>query len=96
VPNPLPFFASNVQLSNPFDLVAVADRLYVLQHVSGAPGPPVLSGPGILFLFDTPGQAPQTIANCLNRATSRTLDERTDTLYITELAGRIVAIPLHR
>lgn len=202
VANPLPFFANNIQLSNPFDLVAVADRLYVtdggrnlvweadiatgehsvlasfpnipnpvapfgppfieavptgityddnrlfvtllrgfpfppgtsvvehidpltgdhspfiaglktaigvlplhergntsylvLQHVSGAPGPPVLSGPGILFLFDAPGQAPQTIANCLNRATSMTLDERTDTLYITELAGRIVAIPLRR
>jgi hypothetical protein len=202
VANPLPFFANNIQLSNPFDLVAVADRLYVtdggrnlvweadiatgehsvlasfpnipnpvapfgppfieavptgiayannrlfvtllrgfpfppgtsvvehidpltgdhsplvaglktaigvlpihergtasylvLQHVSGAPGPPALSGPGILFLFDSAGQAPQTIADCLNRATSMTLDARTDTLYITELAGRIVAIPFRR
>jgi hypothetical protein len=199
VANPLPFFADNVRLSNPFDLVAVADRLYVtdggrnlawevdietgehsalasfpaipnpvapfgppfidavptgiaysdnrllvtlfrgfpfppgtsvveqvdpltgdhspliaglkaaigvlpihergntsylvLQHVSGAPGPPALSGPGVLFRFDAPGQAPQTIANCLNRATSMILDERTGTLYVTELAGRIVAIP---
>ncbi len=29
VPFPLPFFAPNIQLSNPFDLVAVEDTLYV-------------------------------------------------------------------
>ena len=29
IPFPLPFFAPNVQLSNPFDLVAVEDTLYV-------------------------------------------------------------------
>lgn len=200
VASPLPFFADNIRLSNPFDLVAVADRLYVtdggrnlvwevdiatgehavlasfpaipnpvapfgppfidavptgiaysdnrllvnlfrgfpfppgtsvveqvdpltgdhspviaglkaaidvftihergntsslvLQHVSGAPGPPAESGPGILFKFDTPGQAPQTIAACLNRATSMILDGRSGTLYVTELEGRIVVIPL--
>jgi hypothetical protein len=29
IPFPLPFFAPNIQLSNPFDLVAVEDTLYV-------------------------------------------------------------------
>ena len=29
IPNPLPFFPANVRLSNPFDLVAVGDTLYV-------------------------------------------------------------------
>lgn len=28
-PNPLPFFMDNIRLSNPFDLVAVGDQLYV-------------------------------------------------------------------
>ncbi len=76
---------------------ATAETSYlVLQHVSGAPGPPHLSGPGILSRFATPGQAPEIVADCLNRATSMTLDERTDTLYITELMGRIVTITLDR
>ena len=83
-------------LKTAIDVLSIRDRAntsyLVLQHVSGAPGPPPASGPGILFKFDAPGQPPQTIANCFNRATSMTLDERTGTLYVTELAGRIVAI----
>jgi hypothetical protein len=199
VPNPLPFFPGNFQLSNPFDLVIVADRLYVtdggrnliwkvalssgdhsplatfppvpnpvapfgapvidavptgiaysgdrllvtlfrgfpfppntsvveqvdpltgahapiitglktaidvvpvrergetsylvLQHVSGAPGPPALSGPGILFHV---GTSAQTVANCFTRATSMALDEKTETVYILELGGRIVSVPFRQ
>lgn len=199
-PNPLPFFQGNVRLSNPFDLVVVADRLYatdggqnlvwevelrsgetsvlasfapipnpvapfgppvldavptgiahtgdsllvtlfrgfpfppgtsvveqidprtgdhapfisglktaidvipvsgsaaaaylVLQHVSGAPGPPPLSGPGVLFRFAAAG-APTVLADCLPRATSMVLDERSANVYVTELStGRVVSMSL--
>ena len=65
----------------------------VLQHVSGAPGPPQASGPGILFHVGTSGQV---IADCFARATSMTLDEKTDTLYVLELGGRIVTVPFRQ
>ena len=69
----------------------------VLQHSSG-PGP-FFSGPGLLLRFETPSAPPSVIANCLSRPTSMTLDEKTGTLYVTELTtmpsnGRIVAIPV--
>ena len=51
--------------------------------------------PGILLRFDTPGVAQDTIADCLITPTAMTLDEKTGTLYVTELAtGRVVAIPI--
>jgi hypothetical protein len=31
---------------------------------------------------------------CLTQPTSMTLDEKTGTLYVTELNGRLVAIPI--
>jgi hypothetical protein len=31
---------------------------------------------------------------CLTRPSSMTLDEKTGTLYVTELNGRLVAIPI--
>ncbi len=65
----------------------------VLQHASGAPA--TLSPPGRLLHVDTPGQPPQLVADCLNFPTSMVLDEKTGTLYVTELVpGRIVAIPV--
>jgi hypothetical protein len=62
----------------------------VLQHASG----PVLTQPGLLLHFETPGGPPTIIADCLTTPTSMTLDEVTSTLYVTELAGRIVAVPI--
>ncbi len=67
----------------------------VLQHTSGV-GPPFVppfSRPGLLLRFDEPGAGPVIIADCLTRPTSMVLDEKNDTLYITEYAGRVVAIP---
>jgi hypothetical protein len=205
VPNPLPFFADNIRVSNPFDLVAVADRLYVtdggqnavwqvdLAHGTfstlatfapianpffnptppppsiggpmleavptgiryidgellvnlfrGVPFPPNLSvveqvdpvtgshapfisglktaidveavregsdtdhlvlqhssglgpffaAPGLLLRFDTPDGSPTTVADCLIRPASMTLDAKSGTVYVTEYGGRLVAIPL--
>ena len=65
----------------------------VLQHASGAPA--TLAPPGRLLHVDTPGQTPQVVADCLNFPTSMVLDEKSGTLYVTELVpGRIVAIPV--
>lgn len=65
----------------------------VLQHASGAPA--TLTPPGRLLHVETPGQPPQVITDCLGFPTSMALDEKTGTLYVTELrTGRVVAIPV--
>lgn len=72
----------------------------VLQHAS--PFGPFFPPPGLLLHFETPAAPPTTVANCLLRPTSMTLDEKTGTLYITELgagpqipgAGRVVRVQL--
>ncbi len=52
-------------------------------------------GPGSLLRFETPNSTPVVLAACLITPTSMTLDEKTDTLYITELAtGRVVSVPI--
>jgi hypothetical protein len=70
----------------------------VLQHASVGP---FFGSPGLLLRFETPDSPPTVVAGgtvdstfCLTRPTSMTLDEKTGTLYVTELGGRIVAIPI--
>ena len=86
-PNPLPLVPANVRLSNPYDLVLVDDQVYVTDGL-------FFGGPGLLLRFQTPGVSPSALADCLTRPTSMALDEKTNTLYVTELAGRVVAIPV--
>jgi len=62
----------------------------VLEHSSGN----LLDGPGILSLFPTPAGPPEVIANCLTKPTSMAIFSPTSTLYVSELAGRIVSIPV--
>jgi len=51
--------------------------------------------PGLLLSLDTPGVAGDVVANCLITPTAMTLDEKTKTLYVTELAtGRVVVLPI--
>jgi hypothetical protein len=51
--------------------------------------------PGRLLRFNESGVAQDVIADCLITPTAMTLDEKTKTLYVTELAtGRVVAIPM--
>jgi sugar lactone lactonase YvrE len=71
-----------------------ADRsVFVLQHSSG-PGL-FFSGFGSVTRFDSAGSAPISISGCLSRPTSMALDERTRTLYVTELeTGRLIAVQL--
>ena len=47
-----------------------------------------------LLRFVTPGGPPTVLASCLTRPTSMTLNKKSNTLYVSELAGRIVAIPV--
>ena len=63
----------------------------VLEHSSGN----VLDGPGILSHFPTPAGPPEVIANCLTKPTSMTLFSSTGTLYVSEVGGRIVSIPVN-
>jgi len=70
-----------------------ADYL-VLQHTSGAVLLPPFSGPGLLLRFETPASPPTVVTNCLTRPTSMTLDKKTGTLYVSELAGAIRSIPI--
>ena len=66
----------------------------VLQHTSGTTILPPFVGSGVLLRFATPTDPPAQLANCLTRPTSMTLEKRKGRLYVTELGGRIVAIPL--
>ena len=100
--NPTPFIAG---LKTAIDVLPIRkhhDTDYlVLQHASAGP---FFGSPGRLLRFETPAGPPAVIANCLNRPTSMTLDEKNGTLYVTELVsvppgtpvtqGRIVAIPV--
>jgi hypothetical protein len=69
----------------------------VLQHAS--PFGPFFPPPGLVLHFETPAGPPTTVASCLTRPTSMTLDEKADTLYITELGpapsgpSRVVSVP---
>jgi len=64
----------------------------VLQNASVGP---FFGGPGLLLRFPASGGAPTIVANCLDRPTSMTLDEKTGTVYVTELnSGRVAAVAL--
>lgn len=63
----------------------------VLQHASAGP---FFGSPGQVKRFDTPTGPPAILAGCLTRPTSMSLDRKTNTLYVSEYGGRIVAIAL--
>ena len=63
----------------------------VLQHASVGP---FFGSPGLLLYVAASGGAPTVVANCLARPTSRVLDEKSGTAYVTEYAGRLVAVAL--
>jgi hypothetical protein len=75
----------------PVDLGS-SSRLVVLQHVSGAPGPPQTGGPGSATLVTESSRL--LVTDCLTRPTTMTLDGKTGTLYVAELGGQILAIEL--
>jgi len=64
----------------------------VLQHASVGP---FFNSPGLVLRFENPGDAPSVVTNCLVRPTSMTLNGKTQTLYVTEYGGRVVAVALN-
>jgi len=65
----------------------------VLENTSTGP---FLNGPGLVLRIVETDRPPTVLANCLTRPTAMTLDRREHTLYVTDLAGHVVAIPLPR
>lgn len=63
----------------------------VLEHSSGNM---MLNGPGMLSRYDDPAGARTTIADCLTLPSSMALDQKTGTLYISEVIGKIVTVPM--
>jgi hypothetical protein len=63
----------------------------VLQHASAGP---FFASPGHLLGFDDAGGSKTHIADCMTRPTSMALDEHTGILYVVELEGRLLAIPM--
>jgi hypothetical protein len=79
---------------NAIDVLPIKDGddtdYLVLQHASIGL---FFGSPGQVLRFETPTDAPTLVAGCLTRPTSMTLDEKAGTLYVTEVEGRLVAIP---
>jgi hypothetical protein len=63
----------------------------VLQHASAGP---FFGSPGQVKRFDTPAGPPTVLAACLTRPTSMSFDRKSNTLYVSEYGGRVVAIAL--
>ena len=63
----------------------------VLQHASAGP---FFGSPGLLLRFASPAGPPTVIANCLTRPTAMALDEKTSTLYVTDLGGHVLRVSL--
>jgi hypothetical protein len=86
-----PFIAG---LKTAIDVLPVAKddntEYLVLQHASIGP---FFGSPGLVLNFLSVPGPPSLVANCLIRPTSMVLDDKADTLYVSELGGRIVAIP---
>jgi hypothetical protein len=63
----------------------------VVQHASAGP---FFGSPGQLLGFDEAGGSKTLLADCMTRPTSMALDAQTGVLYITELGGRLLAVPM--
>ena len=82
-------------LTTAIDILPIKEKgetnYLVLQFSSAGP---FFQGPGLVLRFNNPAGPPTLIANCPTLPTSMTLDGKTNALYVSELAGRIVTIPV--
>ena len=80
-------------LTSAIDIKPVRDRgiteYLVLQFSSVGP---FLGGPGLVLRFTSPDSPGVVVTNHLTSPTSMALDEKTGTLFVTELSGDIVPI----
>ena len=63
----------------------------VLQFASSGP---FFGGPGLVLRFASPDAPGTVVANCLTGPSSMALDAKTNTLYVAELGGSLVAVRL--
>jgi len=81
---------------NAIDIIPLSENddlhYLLLQHASVGP---FFGSPGLVLRFENPGDAPSVVTNCLVRPTSMTLNPKTQTLYVTEYGGRVVAVALN-
>ena len=95
-----PFSANNTAfitgLKTAIDILPVTEGedtdYLVLQHSSGLG--PFFGGPGVVLHFESVAGPPTVIASCLVRPTTMTFDRKAATLYVSEIGGRVVAIPV--
>ncbi|MEP7072532.1 MAG: ScyD/ScyE family protein [Verrucomicrobiota bacterium] len=71
---------------------AAAQNYYILQYASAD----VLGGAGMVLQFTDPAGPPTVLADCVTAPTSMTLDKPTDTLFVTQNDGSLIAIPFQR
>jgi len=81
---------------NAIDIIPLTENddldYLLLQHASIGP---FFASPGLVLRFNNPGDAPSVVTSCLVRPTSMTLNRKTQTLYVTEYGGRVVAVALN-
>jgi len=65
--------------------------LLVLQHASSGL---FFGTPGTLLKFTAPGGPPALLADCLTDPSAMALDARSGRLYVSDLNGRIVSLPI--
>jgi hypothetical protein len=65
--------------------------LLVLQTASFGP---FFGGPGLVLRFGAPGGPSTVVADCLTTPSAMVLDRRTGTLFVSEVGGRVVSIPI--
>ncbi|MBA3960330.1 MAG: hypothetical protein H0X40_00305 [Chthoniobacterales bacterium] len=66
-------------------------KYYILEASSAGP---FFARNGDVVRFDDPAGAPVVLADCLSLPSSMTLNRRTSALYVTEVDGSLVAIPV--
>jgi hypothetical protein len=81
---------------NAIDVIPLTenDDLHCLLLQNASVGP-FFGSPGLVLRFENPGDAPSVVTNCLVRPTSMTLNGKTQTLYVTEYGGRVVAVAMN-
>jgi hypothetical protein len=87
-------FISN--LTTAIDIKAFGGRLgfnYLVLEASSEG--PFFAGPGTVLRIDDPANPPIVLADCLTPVpSSMTVDKSNNTLYVTEVDGRLITIPL--
>lgn len=79
-------------LTTAIDTLPLPGRSQMVLEMSASG--PFFSGPGTVLRFDGPGAPAVTVASCLVRPTSMTLDPSSQSLLVTEQTGNLVRVPL--